>query len=357
MGMRAVTEARYIHVILRKDLRAVRFRLTGSYPFPIFTAMNEMFLNKPLWMWALFLGIVAVLLVLDLGVLHKKDKEISARESMITYCFYIAMAVAFGGWIWWELGPEKGMQYYTGYVIEQSLSMDNLFVMAMIFGYFKIPRAYQHRVLFWGILGVILLRGIMIGVGAALVAEFHWVLYIFSAFLIFSGIKMITASEHETDIGQNPLLKFMRRHLRVEDQLHGNKFFVRLKDKNNNMMTTYMTPLFVALVLIEFADVIFAVDSVPAIFAITTDPYIVYTSNIFAILGLRTLYFALAAMIDRFAYLKYALSAVLIFIGAKIFLADFVFGEEKFPPALSLGITFALLASGVMYSLWKTRKA
>lgn len=318
--------------------------------------MTGMFLDKPIWMWAMFMAIVVILLVLDLGVLHKKDKDISAKESMITYCFYIMMACGFGGWVWWELGSEKGMQYFTGYVIEQSLSMDNLFVMAMIFGFFKIPRSLQHRVLFWGILGVIVLRGIMIGVGAALVSEFHWVLYLFSAFLIFSGIKMMTAGEHETDLAQNPLLKFMRKHMRVEDQLHGNHFFVRLKDKNNGMMATYMTPLMVALILIEFADVVFAVDSVPAIFAITTDPYIVYTSNIFAILGLRTLYFALAAMMERFAYLKYALSAVLIFIGGKIFVVDFV-TKEHFPPALSLGITFALLASGVAYSLWKTRKA
>lgn len=318
--------------------------------------MTDMFLDKPVWMWAMFMAIVVILLVLDLGVLHKKDKDISAKESMITYCFYIAMACAFGGWVWWEMGAQKGMEYFTGYVIEQSLSMDNLFVMAMIFGFFKIPRSLQHRVLFWGILGVIVLRGIMIGVGAALVSEFHWLLYVFSAFLIFSGIKMMTAGEHDTDLTQNPLLKFMRKHMRVEDQLHGNHFFVKLKDKNNNMMCWYMTPLMVALILIEFADVIFAVDSVPAIFAITTDPYIIYTSNIFAILGLRTLYFALAAMIDRFAYLKYALSAVLIFIGSKIFINDFILGVNKFPPALSLGITFGLLATGVAYSLWKTRK-
>jgi tellurite resistance protein TerC len=267
------------------------------------------------------------------------------------------MALLFGGWIWHELGQEKAIQYYTGYVIEQSLSMDNLFVMAMIFGFFRIPRAYQHRVLFWGILGVIILRGIMIGVGAALVAEFHWVLYLFSGFLIFSGIKMIAMADHETDIGQNPILKFLRKHMRVEDNLHGNKFFVKLKDRNNNMTVTYMTPLMVALIMIELADVIFAVDSVPAIFAITTDSYIVFTSNIFAILGLRTLFFALSAMLDRFAYLKYALSAVLIFIGAKIFLADFVFQDDKFPPAVSLSITFAILGTGVVYSLWKTRKA
>ncbi|NBX65511.1 MAG: TerC family protein [Proteobacteria bacterium] len=317
--------------------------------------MTDLFLGHPVWMWATFLTIVIVLLVLDLGVLHKKDKEISAKESLITYGFYILAAVAFGGWIWSQLGAEKAMEYYTGYVVEQSLSMDNLFVMAMIFGFFKIPRKYQHRVLFWGILGVIVLRGVMIGVGAALISEFHWLLYVFSAFLVFSGIKMIAMADHETDLSKNPLLKFMQKHLRVEDQLHGDKFFVRLMDKNVGHTAIYMTPLFVALVLIEFADVIFAVDSVPAVFAITTDPFIVYTSNIFAILGLRTLYFALAAMMDRFAYLKYALSAVLIFIGSKIFIVDFVLGEGKFPPALSLGITFGILGAGVAYSLWKTK--
>lgn len=317
--------------------------------------MTDLFLNKPVWMWALFLGVVIALLVLDLGVLHKKSKEISAKQSLITYAFYVMMAMCFGGFVWWELGRDKAMEFYTGYVIEQSLSMDNLFVMALIFGYFKIPRKYQHRVLFWGILDVIVQRGIMISLGAALVMKFHWVLYIFSAFLIFSGIKMIAASDHETDLGKNPILRFMQRHLRVEDELHGDRFFVRLVDKNTGHLATYMTPLMVTLIMIEIADLVFAVDSVPAIFAITTDPYIVYTSNIFAILGLRTLYFALAAMMDRFAYLKYALSAVLIFIGSKLFLADFVFGADKFPPSVSLGVTFGILGTGIAYSLWKTR--
>jgi tellurite resistance protein TerC len=317
--------------------------------------MNELWLNKPVWMWAVFMGIVALLLILDLGVLHKKQKEITARNSLFTYGFYIAMAVAFGGWIWSTLGAEKGLQYFTGYVVEQSLSMDNLFVMAMIFGFFAIPRNQQHRVLFWGILGVIILRGVMIGLGAALVASFHWILYLFSAFLIFSGVKMILMAEHESDLSKNPILTFMRRHMRITDTLHGNNFFVRLKDSNTGTACLYMTPLMVALVMIEFADVIFAVDSVPAVFAITTDPYIVFTSNIFAILGLRTLYFALAAAMDRFAYLKYALSAVLIFIGGKIFIADFLLPEGEFPPVLSLVITFVILGSGVIYSLWKTR--
>lgn len=318
-------------------------------------AMDIIFLDKPVWMWAIFLTVVVVLLVLDLGVLHKGSKEISAKNSLITYGFYVLMAVAFGGWVWMELGQESAVLYYTGYVIEQSLSMDNLFVMAMIFGYFHIPRKFQHRVLFWGILGVILLRAIMIGIGAILIAKFHWLLYVFSAFLFFSGIKMLMAAEHEPDLTKNPLLKFMRKYLRVEDKLHGDKFLVRLKDPVVGHTAYYMTPLLVALILIEFADLIFAVDSIPAVFAITTDPFIVYTSNIFAILGLRTLYFALAAMMDRFAYLKYALAAVLIFIGSKIFITDFIFEEHAFPPTLSLGITFAILGGGVVYSLWKTR--
>jgi len=319
--------------------------------------MTELFLDKPVWMWAVFMTIVVVLLVLDLGVLNKGDKEITAKRAMIIYTFYIAMAVAFGGWIWWELGAEKAMLYYTGYVIEQSLSMDNLFVMALIFGYFAIPRAYQHRVLFWGILGVIVLRGIMIAAGAALVAEFHWVLYLFSAFLIFSGIKMITSDSHNLDIEHNPILKFLRKHVRVSDRLHGHDFTVKVPAADGSgRMVTAITPLMVALILIECADVIFAVDSVPAIFALTTDTYIIYTSNIFAILGLRTLYFALSAMMARFEYLKYALAAVLVFVGSKIFLNDFVFGGEKFPPAISLSVTFGLLGAGVAYSLWKTRK-
>lgn len=319
--------------------------------------MNELFLNKPVWMWALFLGIVIVLLVLDLCVLNKGDKEISAKKSLTIYSFYIAMALCFGGWIWWEMGPEKAMLYYTGYVIEQSLSMDNLFVMALIFGFFGIPRAYQHRVLFWGILGVIILRGIMIALGAALVAEFHWVLYLFSAFLIFSGLKMLKSDHDNIDIEHNPLLKFLRRHVPVSNQLHGHDFFVKQTAADGSgRMVTAITPLMVSLILIEAADVIFAVDSVPAIFALTTDTYIIYTSNIFAILGLRTLYFALSAMMARFEYLKYALAAVLIFVGSKVFLNDFVFEGEKFPPAISLGVTFGLLFAGVAYSLWKTRK-
>lgn len=316
---------------------------------------NEL-IGKPLWMWLLLFGIVAFLLAFDLGVLHRDSREISARESVLLSLFYVTLGVAFGGWIWWYMGPQSGLEYLTGFVIEKSLSMDNIFVIALIFGYLGIPRAYQYRVLFWGILAVIVLRGLLIGGGAALVERFEWVLYVFAAFLVLTGLKMMWAAEKTYDVGANPLLQFMRRHLRVTDRLHGDRFVVRVTDPRSGKAARAFTPLFLALVLVNVADVIFAVDSVPAIFAITTDTYIVYTSNIFAILGLRALYFALAAMIDRFHYLKYALALVLIFIGSKILVADML-GIGKVPPAVSLGVTFAILAAGVAYSLWKTRRS
>jgi tellurite resistance protein TerC len=252
------------------------------------------------------------------------------------------------------LGAEAGVNYVTGFVVEKTLAMDNVFVIAMIFSYFAVPRIYQYRVLFWGILGVIVLRAIMIGAGAAIVTNFSWVLYIFATFLILTGIKMLLSSDEEKPIGDNPLIRFMRRRFRVTDDFHGGRFLVRLPDARTGKAALHMTPLLMALVLIEIADVIFAVDSVPAIFAITTDPFIVYTSNIFAILGLRALYFALSAMAHRFVYLKYALAGVLIFIGSKVFAADLL-GLDKVPPVWSLTITFAILALGVIASLLATR--
>jgi tellurite resistance protein TerC len=311
-------------------------------------------LGTPLWMWLGFLGIVVALLVLDLGVFHRNEREIGVRESLAMSGFYIALGLAFGAWVWWYLGATAGMNYVTGFVIEKSLAMDNVFVIAMIFSYFGIPRLYQHRVLFWGILGVIVLRGIMIGFGAAAVQQWSWVLYVFAAFLILTGIKMWLTADKAYDVGGSPVLRWVRRRFRVTDTLHEQKFWVRLPDPATGRVAWFMSPLFLALLMVEFVDVIFAVDSVPAIFAITTDPFIVYTSNIFAILGLRALYFALAAMVDRFHYLKYALSLLLVFIGSKIFVAD-ALGLAKIPPPVSLGITFAILAGGVGWSLWKTR--
>ena len=312
------------------------------------------FLGQDLWLWLMFIAIVIALLVFDLGVLNKKDHEIEVKESLWLSAGYIGVALLFGAWVWWYLGATSGMQFYTGFLIEKSLAMDNVFVIALIFSYFAIPRIYQHRVLFWGILGVIVLRAIMIGLGAALVSEFGWVLYLFGAFLIITGIKMLWMIDNMPDIGNNPLLNLMRRRMRVTDQVHSNQFFVRLpaSDAPDAKRVLWATPLFFALVLVEFADIIFAVDSVPAIFAITTDPFIVYTSNIFAILGLRALYFALAAVIHRFKYLKYALAVILVFIGAKIFWNQ-IYG--KLDPWISLSVTFSLLAIGVAYSLYKTR--
>ena len=315
--------------------------------------MNTPFLGKDAWIWLVFIGIVVTLLAFDLGVLHKDDHEIGVKESLLLSSGYISVALMFGAWVWWYLGAQSGMEYMTGFLIEKSLSMDNVFVIALIFTYFAIPRKYQHRVLFWGILGVIFLRAIMIGLGATLVSEFSWVLYLFGAFLVVTGIKMWIIADHMPDIANNPLLKFLRKRMRVTPNIEGNAFFVHRADPVTGKSVRWATPLFLALCLIEFVDLVFAVDSVPAIFAITTDPFIVYTSNIFAILGLRALYFALAAMIHRFKYLKYALALVLVFIGSKIFLVGII---GKIPPVFSLSVTVALIAGGVMVSMWKTRK-
>lgn len=315
--------------------------------------LTTQFLGTPSWFWLAFIAIVLALLVFDLGVLHRDQHEIEMRESLLLYSGYFSVGMLFGGWVWWQLGATKALEFYTGFLIEQSLSMDNVFVMAMILGFFNIPRRYQHRVLFWGILGVIVLRAIMIGLGTALVQRFDWILYLFGAFLLLTGVKMLfSREEHHPDLSQNPLLKFLRRHIRVTDQLHDGRFLVHLHDPHTGRTLRYATPLLLALVLIELADLLFAVDSVPAVFAITQDPFIVYTSNIFAILGLRALYFALAALMHRFIYLKYALALVLIFIGGKIFLHGLI---GKVPAVLSLGVTFGLLAGGVILSLLKTR--
>ena len=312
------------------------------------------FLGTPVWMWAGFITVVLALLAFDLGILNKTGHEIGVRKSLRLSALYIALGVSFGGFVWWQMGIGSAAEYMTAFVVEKSLALDNIFVIALIFSFFAIPRAYQHRVLFWGILGVIILRAIMIGVGATLVAEYAWLLYLFAAFLILTGVKMLVMGEKETNLADNSLLRFIRRWFRVTDDLHGNAFVVRKADPATGKLTTWLTPLMLALILIEVADIIFAVDSVPAVFAISTDPFIVYTSNIFAILGLRALYFALAAVLHRFAYLKQALAILLIFIGSKIFIAD-AFGWAKFPASWSLSITFAILGAGILWSLWKTR--
>lgn len=305
-------------------------------------------------MWGVFIALVLSLLVLDLGVFHKKDHEIGIKESLWTSAFYIFMAVLFGLWIWYIKGLDSFAEYITGFLVEKSLALDNIFLISLIFSSLSIPLKYQHRVLFWGILGVIVLRAIMIGLGVQIITRFEWVLYIFGAFMIFTGIKMFFVSSAPVDIAQNPLLIWMRKHLNITQTLHNQKFWIFEKDSTSGKKKFFVTPLLVALVMVEFIDLVFAVDSIPAIFAITQDPYVIYTSNIFAILGLRALYFALAVIINRFYYLQHALAAVLIFIGSKIFMAD-LFNVAKIPPTISLGITFGLLSAGVLFSFMKER--
>ncbi len=310
------------------------------------------FLGKPAWLWLVFMGLVGALLAFDLGVLNKSDKAIGVAESLKLSAFYIAVAVLFGAWVWWSMGPVSGMQYFTGYALEKALSIDNVFVISIIFGYFAIPPKYQYRALLWGILAVLVMRGVMIALGAALVQQYEWVLYIFGAFLIATGIKMLVMKEQEQDVSRNPVVKFLSKRMRITPELHGERFFVSQPDPATGKIVRFATPLFLALVMINIADLVFAVDSVPAIFAITTDTYIVYTANIMAILGLRALYFALAALVHRFEYLKYALAIVLVFIGAKIFWNQIV---GKVDPAISLGVTLSIIAAGIVFSLWKTR--
>ena len=282
------------------------------------------FLGTPAYFWLIFISVVIGLLVLDLGFLHKGQKEIEAKESFLLYGGYMAIAIAFGAWVWHARGAQSGLEFFTGYLIEQSLAMDNIFVIATVFAFLGIPRIYQHRVLFWGIIGVILFRAILIGLGAALVMSFSWILFLFGAFLVFTGLKMFKTSSEKPSLEDNWMLKLIKRNFRVTDQLHGEKFTVKQVDPKTGKLARFITPLFVALIIVEFVDLVFAVDSVPAIFAVTQDPFIVYTSNIFAILGLRTLYFLVSGLVDAFRFLKLGLGVVLTFVGAKMCLAEIV---------------------------------
>ena len=312
------------------------------------------FLGTPAALWLGFLAIVILLLALDLGVLHRKERSVEAKESLLLSAAYIAIGLGFGAALWLLRGPQSGVEYLTGFIIEKTLAMDNVFVIAMVFSFFAIPREYQHRVLFWGIVGVILLRAAVIAGGAALLAEFSWILYLFGLFLVATGARMLQHFDKDFSIEDSAILRFLRRHLRVTPALHGNRFLVRLpaSDAPGARRILWVTPLFLALLVIEAVDIVFAVDSVPAIFAVTQDPFIVYTSNIFAILGLRALYFALAALVHRFRYLKISLAAVLVFVGMKILAAELV---GKIPAWVSLGVTASLLAAGILYSLYRTR--
>lgn len=314
--------------------------------------LSTPFLDTPVWFWAAFVVIVVAIMVFDLGFLHKEQKEISAKESFILYGFYVAVAFAFGAWVWVVRGAEQGLEFFTGYIIEQSLAMDNIFVIATIFAFLGVPRMYQHRVLFWGIIGVLVFRAILIGAGVALVHNFEPILFLFGGFLVFTGVKMFSKVDENEDIENNRILKFLRKHLRITPQFHGNRFLVEQPHPKSGKAVLWLTPLAVALIMVEIVDVIFAVDSVPAIFAITQDPFIVYTSNVFAVLGLRALFFALSAAMARFRYLQVALAIVLILVGIKIFLVPL---DIHIDTLLSLIVTVSILAGGILYSLWKTR--
>lgn len=299
-------------------------------------------------MWGAFFALIAVLLAFDLGVLNRKQRMLSISQALKLSLFYIVLGLSFSLWVFQNLGEEAGYQYLSGYVIEKTLSLDNIFVFVLIFTHFAVPGEYQHRVLFWGILGAIILRGAFIVLGTQLIAHFDWMMYALGAFLVYTGIKMLMAADDEPDIENNKMIKFLSTHFRVTKNYEGNRFFVR-KDG-----VLWFTPLFLVLVVIDVADVVFAVDSIPAIFAITQDTFVVLTSNVFAILGLRALYFALAAMMHRFEYLKYGLSLVLVFIGGKM-LINHSTAYDLINVELSLLFTVLVIAISVIVSLIKTR--
>lgn len=305
--------------------------------------------STPLWMWAVFFAIVLGALVLDLGLHRKEQKALSVKEALLRSLGFFALAMAFNAFVYVERGSTTASEFFMGYLIELSLSVDNLFVFLLIFNHFAVPRQYQLRVLLWGILGAILMRGFMIWLGDSLIEQFNWIMYLFGGFLVLTGIKMLREADSEPDVANNKLIALLRSKLRITEKFEKQHFFVRRKG------VLWCTPLFLVLVLIEISDLIFAVDSIPAIFAITNDGYIIFTSNIFAILGLRSLYFAVAAFIHRFEYLKYGLSVILIFIGGKMLLNHY-YGDYIVSTEISLVIVVLLLAASVWFSLVKTRK-
>lgn len=301
-----------------------------------------------IWLWIGFTVFVVLVLALDLGVFHRKAHVVTFKEAMTWVCVWVTLATIFGIGIWVMEGQEKSLEFFTGYLIEQSLSVDNVFVFALLFAHFKVPALYQHRVLFWGVLGAIVMRALMIGAGAALIHRFEWIIYIFGAFLIFTGWKMLAKKDEELHPEDNPLIKYIQRFMPVTPTYHGEKFTIR---QNGRL---YATPLLVVLICVEFSDVIFAVDSIPAIFAVTKDPFIVYTSNIFAIMGLRSLYFALGGMMNKFHYLGLALGIILIFIGIKMLLGHTPY---KIDTSISLGVVVTILAAAIFASLRWPEKA
>ena len=331
------------------------------------------FAGQPIWLWLSFLAIVGLFLWVDLGLINRRDGVISPAKSAMMWVGFASLAMLFGLYVYYvyepdavfynspdNLNQQAVVQYFTGYLLETALAFDNIFVISLIFTYFAVPREYQHRVLFWGILGAIVFRALFISAGAAVVNSWTWVLYFFAAFLIWTGWRMLSSGEQHMNLEDNRLLKFVRKHMKVTERIETHNFFVRQTDPKTNRLATFATPLFLALVMVEAADIVFAVDSVPAIFAVTRDPFIVYTSNIFAILGLRSMYFMLAAAVERFAYLKYGLSLVLVLIGVKI-IWNFGLSKELgwlpyLEPHFALIGTLGLIGGAILYSLYRTRK-
>lgn len=298
------------------------------------------------WLWAGFAVFVVSVLVMDLGVFHRKAHAVSLREAAAWTAVWVSLAVVFGTGVWWWLGPTKALEFATGYLIEEALSIDNIFVFLVLFSFFKVEAKLQHRVLFWGILGAVVLRAIFILAGAALLESFHWIIYIFGGLLMVTGVRLFKQDSHDVDPERNPVMRVFRKLVPAVSEYHGQHFVIVKSGRR------YATPLLAVLVAVEATDVIFAVDSIPAVFAVTTDPFIVYTSNIFAILGLRALYFLLAGIMDRFVYLRYGLALVLVFVGAKMLVSNFY----KLPIGLSLGVVAGILGGSVLASLWKTSR-
>ena len=300
------------------------------------------------WWWIGFNGLILVLLAIDLGVFNRKAHAVSVREALGWSALWISLAVLFGLWIGQSMGRQSMLEFYAGYLVEQALSVDNLFVFILIFGYFKIAPTLQHRVLFWGILGALVMRGVMIGAGAALIAHFHWIIYVFGAFLVVTGVRMAFGGEADIEPEANPVIRLVRRIMPITARFHGEQFFVREAIAPGGAVRIVATPLFLVLALVETTDVVFAVDSIPAIFGVTQNPFLVYTSNVFAILGLRSMYFVLAGVIGKFHLLKYGLSLVLGFVGVKMLLSDLY----PLSIGISLGVVAGVLVGSVLLSLW-----
>jgi len=300
-----------------------------------------------LWGWVGFNVVVLAILALDLGVLHRKSEKVSLKEAAIWSGVWVALSLCFALAVYLNMGPESGLEFLTGYLIEYALSIDNIFVFVLIFSYFSVPEKYQHRVLFWGIIGALVLRGVMIVAGSALVTRFAWTLYIFGAFLVFTGLKMALQKDDAAyNPERDPVLRLARKLVPVTPDYRGDKFFVREPDAKGKLRYA-ATPLFIVLIIVDTTDIVFATDSIPAIFAVTRDPFIVYTSNICAVLGLRALYFLLASVVDKFVYLKLGLSLVLVFIGAKMLLEHFL----HIPIVAALGVVGLVLGSAIFASV------